>query len=95
MELKKGLDASPCGQRTVGHRSAEPLGSGLSSLRWRERGRARPPLGRCRDIGLPPEGRISTWHQTDLRGCKGFSAQPCPASLLVSLLLRLTRAHFL
>lgn len=32
MELKKGLDVSPCDERTVGHRGGDHSDSGLSSF---------------------------------------------------------------
>lgn len=40
MELKKGLDMSPCDRSTVGHRGGEQLDSGLSLLGKQERVRA-------------------------------------------------------
>lgn len=75
MELKKGLDMSPCDERTVGHRGGEQLDSGLSSFGG-VTGRGHFLLEKCKDTVPPPEGRISTWDQLDLLGCKGFLLSP-------------------
>lgn len=42
-------------------------------------------LGKCKDTVPPPEGRISTWDQLDLLGCRAFcSVLPCPLARTAS-----------
>lgn len=74
MELKKGPDVSPCDKRTVGHRGGEQPDSGLSF--GGVTGWGPFLLGKWKDTVPPPEGRIATWDQIGLRGCKGFLLSP-------------------
>lgn len=84
MELKKGLDMSPCDRSTVGRRGGEQLDSGLSLLGKQERVRAlSPPWG---GVGTQGHHQRAGYQELRLGGAVGLPAQSFPASLWHPLL---------